>query len=167
MDPDALHHAEEEHADEDEGSGIANERERNPGDGHERHAHADVLKDVGKHERDHARGNDLAGEISTVKRDKEALNKEEGEARDEKDASPEALLLGDDREDVVVVSGAPGNVLAVMKRALGLASIAHAAPPRLPHRHGHPVLSVVLIGVDDVTAFEVLDEVIDAVGSSF
>lgn len=48
VDPDAVHQTEAKHDHDDEGSAVADEREWESGDRHERNGHADVLIDVKK-----------------------------------------------------------------------------------------------------------------------
>ena len=104
--------------------------------------------------------NNLAREISAVKRDKEALDQKEGESGKEQEAPPKSLLLSDHGKNVVIMGSLPGNVLSMVQRILGLATISGSSPAGLTDCHCHPVFCIVFISVRNLPGLNIFQIIV-------
>ena len=118
MDPDALHHAHEEHGDEEEGAAVGDEGDGDADDGEDIEVHADILEGVGEEHGDDANGEKASELVAGVVGDKDSLEEEEEHGGEHQQGTAEAEFLGDDSEDEVV-DGFVGEEGAVDGAAFG------------------------------------------------
>ena len=98
---------------------VADEGKRYARDGHEADGHGDVHKHVHGEQHSDADGEQSAEAVPCGTGDANAVEQNQTEQTENREASQKSFFLGDDREDKIVVRDRAGQVAELGLRALG------------------------------------------------